>query len=47
MARLLIVNKKDKITGTKTKEECHKGKGIMHRAFSILVFNKKSQVLPS
>ena len=47
MSKLLIVNKKDKIIGTKTKEECHRGKGIMHRAFSILVFNKKGQVLLS
>jgi len=43
--RLLVVNKRDKIIGSETLENCHKGKGILHRAFSILVFNRKNQVL--
>lgn len=47
MVRLLIVNKKDKIIGTETKEKCHRGNGVMHRGFSILVFNKKGQILIS
>lgn len=43
--RLLVVNQKDQVIRTETAENCHKGKGILHRAFSILIFNKKNQVL--
>jgi len=45
--RLLVVNSKDKILRTETAENCHKGKGILHRAFSTLVFNRKNQILLS
>lgn len=45
--KLLLVNKKDKVIGTETKEKCHDGKGILHRAFSILILNSKNQVLLS
>lgn len=45
--KLLLVNPKDKIIGKETKEKCHKGRGILHRAFSILILNKKNQILLS
>lgn len=45
--KLLLVNKKDKVIGTETKEKCHDGRGILHRAFSILILNNKNQILLS
>lgn len=47
MSKILKVNKKDEFLGLENKEKCHKGKGILHRAFSILIFNNKNQVLLS
>lgn len=44
MQQLILVNKKDEIQGFKDKKTCHK-KGLLHRAFSILVFNKKEELL--
>ena len=45
MEKLLLVNKKDKVIGNETKENCHQGKGVLHRAFSIYIFNDKDQLL--
>ena len=45
MKKLLLVNKKDKIIGFETKENCHQAKGILHRAFSVYIFNNKGQLL--
>lgn len=45
MKNLLLVNKKDEVIGSEIKEKCHKGKGILHRAFSVYLFNSKGQVL--
>ena len=45
MKKLLLVNEKDEIIGFETKEKCHQGKGILHRAFSVYIFNKKGQLL--
>jgi isopentenyl-diphosphate delta-isomerase len=45
MASLILVNEKDEAVGFATKEECHKGKGILHRAFSVYIFNDKSELL--
>jgi len=45
MRKIIIVNKKDEIIGYENKEKCHKGKGILHRAFSVYLFNNKGQLL--
>jgi len=45
MKKLLLVDKEDKVIGVETKEKCHQGKGILHRAFSVYVFNDKNQLL--
>jgi len=45
MKKLLLVNKKDEIIGYETKEKCHQGKGLLHRAFSVYIFNNKGQLL--
>jgi isopentenyl-diphosphate Delta-isomerase len=41
---IALVNEADKITGFANKQEVHE-KGLLHRAFSILVFNDKNEVL--
>ena len=43
--KLIVVDKDDNILDYKTKAECHAGKGILHRAFSIFIFNEKKQLL--
>lgn len=43
--KLVLVNKNDKIIGFDTKEKCHEGKGLLHRAFSVYIFNNKDQLL--
>ncbi len=45
MEKLILVNKKDGIAGYEDKEKCHQGKGVLHRAFTIFIFNNKNQVL--
>ena len=45
MKKLVLVNKKDEIIGFETKKRCHEGKGILHRAFSVYLFNDKGQFL--
>lgn len=44
MKQLILVNKKDEMQGFKDKKTCHE-KGLLHRAFSVLVFNKKCELL--
>jgi isopentenyl-diphosphate delta-isomerase len=45
MVKLIIVNKNDEKIGLEDKLKCHLGKGILHRAFSVFVFNNKNQLL--
>lgn len=45
MKKLVLVNEKDEQIGSSTKEKCHQGKGILHRAFSAYIFNAKNQLL--
>jgi len=42
---LIVVDKQDRIIGYENKEKCHEGQGLLHRAFSILIFNNKKQLL--
>jgi isopentenyl-diphosphate delta-isomerase len=43
---LLLVDDKDKFSGRYAlKGACHTGKGLHHRAFTILICNKKGEVL--
>lgn len=45
----LLVDEKDNFVGTATKRECHKvgedGKILLHRAFSVFLFNKRGDML--
>lgn len=43
--KLILVDKDDNVLGHKSKAECHNGEGILHRAFSIFIFNSKGEVL--
>jgi isopentenyl-diphosphate delta-isomerase len=42
--QLILVNEKDEMTGTAGKMEVHQ-KGLLHRAFSVFVFNSKGEML--
>ena len=41
---VILVNEKDEVTGSMEKLEAHK-KGLLHRAFSIFVFNSRGEML--
>ena len=41
----IVVDNNDKIIGQDTKVNCHLGKGRLHRAFSILLFNSTGKLL--
>lgn len=42
---LILVNESDQEIGYKNKLECHQNNGILHRAFSIFIFNDHGDVL--
>ena len=42
--QVILVNEKDKATGVAGKMEAHK-KGLLHRAFSVFIFNRKGEML--
>ena len=42
---LILVDSNDNIIGYETKEICHKGEGLLHRAFSIFIFDEHKQLL--
>jgi len=43
--KLIVVDKNDNIIGFEEKEKCHDARGILHRAFSIFIFNNQKQLL--
>jgi len=42
---LIIVNEDDEILDHKSKAECHRSEGLLHRAFSVFIFNDKGELL--
>ncbi len=42
---LILVDELDREIGRRAKGECHQGNGILHRAFSIFVFNDSDELL--
>jgi len=42
---LILVDELDREIGARPKAECHAGNGILHRAFSIFVFNGRNELL--
>lgn len=43
--KLILVDKNDEELGQITKRDAHQGKGRLHRAFSIFLFNDQKQLL--
>ena len=43
--QLVLVDSNDHALGTKSKSLCHDGAGILHRAFSLFVFNCAGELL--
>ena len=42
---LILVDELDREVGFRAKNDCHTGKGVLHRAFSIFVFNANNELL--
>lgn len=42
---LILVDEADREIGSRNKAECHDGEGILHRAFSLFVFNPAGELL--
>jgi len=42
---LILVDDQDREIGARSKGECHQGDGILHRAFSIFIFNAQNELL--
>jgi isopentenyl-diphosphate delta-isomerase len=42
---LILVDEADQRLGHLSKEECHQGRGVLHRAFSLLIFNGRGELL--
>lgn len=43
--RLILVNEGDEATGTATRAECHTGEGLLHRAFSVYLFDDLGRLM--
>jgi isopentenyl-diphosphate delta-isomerase len=42
---LILVDEDDREIGFLSKSDCHDGDGVLHRAFSLFVFNRKGELL--
>src|SRR3979490_1716781 len=42
---LILVDEADRGVGHLSKQKCHEGRGILHRAFSLLIFNENDELL--
>jgi isopentenyl-diphosphate delta-isomerase len=42
---LILVDAADRRLGHLSKEACHQGRGVLHRAFSLLIFNGRGELL--
>jgi isopentenyl-diphosphate delta-isomerase len=42
---LILVDEADRRVGHLSKVLCHEGRGILHRAFSLLIFNERGELL--
>lgn len=43
--KLILVDEQDNVLGYENKDACHNGEGILHRAFSIFIFNSQNELL--
>lgn len=42
---LILVDPDDNVVGHELKETCHQGEGLLHRAFSVFLFNRRGQLM--
>ena len=42
---LILVDEADREVGHLSKAKCHDGQGVLHRAFSLLIFNGAGELL--
>ncbi len=42
---LILVDANDRAIGHRSKARCHDGNGLLHRAFSLFVFNRRGELL--
>ena len=42
---LILVDEADREVGHMSKAQCHQGRGVLHRAFSLLIFNGSGELL--
>jgi isopentenyl-diphosphate delta-isomerase len=42
---LILVDRDDNVTGYGSKADCHDGEGLLHRAFSVFLFNPAGELL--
>jgi isopentenyl-diphosphate delta-isomerase len=42
---LILVDELDREIGQSAKSDCHAGNGILHRAFSIFIFNNRNELI--
>ncbi len=42
---LILVDAQDQDVGYMSKAQCHAGRGVLHRAFSLLIFNDRGDLL--
>ena len=42
---LILVDQQDREIGTLDKAACHDGQGMLHRAFSLFIFNSQGELL--
>lgn len=42
---LILVDEADREVGYLSKDRCHEGRGVLHRAFSLLIFNDQGELL--
>lgn len=42
---LIVVDEKDRPIGSMSKRDCHDGQGILHRAFSVFLFDQNDRLL--
>ncbi len=45
MEKIILVDRKDKEIGYEEKYACHRGKGMLHRAFSVFIFSGKKMLI--
>ena len=45
MEKVILVDENDNETGSKEKVKAHLGNVVLHRAFSVFVFNGKKELL--